>query len=82
MQYEAVGIVMSELLTFAEAAEVLNVPESWLRKKTAAHSISCTRLGRHVRFTRAQLEAIVAEAERPAVRAPTWKRLTGERGQR
>ncbi|MCO5996718.1 hypothetical protein NE234_25470 [Actinoallomurus sp. WRP9H-5] len=33
---------------------------SWLRRKAAARAIPCTFLGKHLRFSRADLEAIVA----------------------
>jgi excisionase family DNA binding protein len=60
------------LLTIAEAAAVLNVPENWLRKKVAAHAVPYTRLGKHVRFTPAHLDQIIESGEqRPiAVVAP------------
>jgi len=60
------------LLTIAEAAAVLNVPENWLRKKVAAHAVPCTRLGKHVRFTNEHLDQIIEAGEqRPiAVVAP------------
>jgi excisionase family DNA binding protein len=51
--------VDERLLTFAEAAEVLNVPESWLREKVARRQVPHTRLGKHVRFTRADLTDII-----------------------
>jgi excisionase family DNA binding protein len=54
------------LYTPAEAAERLRVRESWLRKKAAARAIPCTFLGKHLRFSPADLAAIVAAAARPA----------------
>lgn len=54
--------VTAHLLTFAEAAERLSVPESWLKNRVAARQVPHTRLGKHVRFTEAQLDQIVAEA--------------------
>jgi excisionase family DNA binding protein len=61
------------LLTIEEAAEVLSVPVSWLRKRVANHTVACTRLGRHVRFTREQVAAIIDGAAQPVVAPP----LTG-----
>lgn len=48
------------LLDIREAAEVLSVSTSWLYKRVAARAVPCTRLGRAVRFSRANLAAIVA----------------------
>jgi excisionase family DNA binding protein len=56
----------SVLLTPAEAAIRLRIRESWLRKKAAARAIPCTFLGKHLRFSEADLAAIVAEAAQPA----------------
>jgi excisionase family DNA binding protein len=61
------------LLTLEEAAEILSVPVSWLRKRVANHALPCTRLGRHIRFTREQVAGIVEAAAEPAVAMP----LTG-----
>jgi excisionase family DNA binding protein len=61
------------LLTVEQASGLLAVPPSWLKQRVAAHSITCTRLGRHIRFTREQLATIVAAGEQPAAFAP----LTG-----
>src|SRR5690348_14473764 len=43
------------LYTPAEAARRLRVRESWLRKKAAARLVPCTHLGRHLRFSPADL---------------------------
>ncbi|MQA85035.1 MAG: helix-turn-helix domain-containing protein [Streptosporangiales bacterium] len=43
------------MLTFSEAAQRLNVPESWLREKVARRQVPHTRLGKHVRFTKETL---------------------------
>jgi excisionase family DNA binding protein len=51
------------LMTISEAAEVLNVPEGWLRKKVSAGSVPFTRLGKHVRFTHEHLERLIANGE-------------------
>jgi excisionase family DNA binding protein len=64
------------LYTPAEAAELLRVRESWLRKKAAARAVPCTFLGKHLRFSPVDLAAIVAAAARPATgRRP--RRKTG-----
>lgn len=54
------------LYTPAEAAQRLQVRESWLRKKAAARQVPCTFLGKHLRFSPADLVTIVAAAARPA----------------
>jgi excisionase family DNA binding protein len=55
------------LYTPAEAAQLLKVRESWLRKKAAARQVPCTFLGKHLRFSATDLAAIVAAAAQPAV---------------
>jgi excisionase family DNA binding protein len=54
------------LYTPAEAARRLRVRESWLRKKAAAGEVPRTLLGKHLRFSEADLDAIVAASARPA----------------
>ena len=54
------------VFTPAEAAGILRVRESWLRRKAAARQIPCTFLGKHLRFSAADLAAIVAANARPA----------------
>ena len=49
------------LYTPGEAAEMLRVRESWLRRKAAARQVPCTFLGKHLRFSAADLAAIVAQ---------------------
>jgi excisionase family DNA binding protein len=46
-----------------EAARLLGVRPSWLRRKAAARAIPCTLLGKHLRFSRADLVAIVSAGE-------------------
>jgi excisionase family DNA binding protein len=71
---------MTRLYSIKEAAEVLNVPFTWLRDKVTARQVPHTRLGRHVRFTEAHLAEIVADGERPVESAPVF--LTGRRRRR
>lgn len=54
------------LYSIEEAAQILNVPRSWLRDKVTARAVPHTRLGRHVRLTDAHLAAIIAIGERAA----------------
>lgn len=53
------------LYTPAEAAKLLRVRESWLRRRAGARVIPCTFLGRHLRFSRADLATIVARHAQP-----------------
>ena len=52
-----------KLYTFAEAAELLHVPETWLRKKASARAVPFTRLGRYIRFTDEHLSRIIDVGE-------------------
>ncbi len=54
----------AQLYTPAEAAQILKVPESWLRKKAAARVIPCTFVGKHLRFSSADMATIVAAGAR------------------
>jgi excisionase family DNA binding protein len=59
------------LLTLPEAAAILNVPESWLRRRVAGRTVPFVRLGRYIRFTRDHLARIINEAEEtPLLMAP------------
>ena len=49
------------LFTPAAAASVLSVKESWLRRKAGSRAIPCTFLGRHLRFSAADLRAITTQ---------------------
>ena len=55
------------LRTPAEAAEILRVRESWLRSKAAARAIPCTFLGKHLRFSDADIAQIITEGRREPV---------------
>ncbi|WP_051772736.1 helix-turn-helix domain-containing protein [Saccharothrix sp. NRRL B-16314] len=46
------------LYTPAQAAELLAVRESWLRRKAGQRAIPCTFLGKHLRFSAANLRDI------------------------
>jgi excisionase family DNA binding protein len=52
------------LYTADQAAGLLQVSASWLRKKATARAIPCTFVGKHLRFSRADLAAILAEGRR------------------
>ena len=61
------------LMTVEQAAALLAVPVAWLKQRVSAQTVACTRLGRHIRFTRQQVATIVAANERPVALTP----LTG-----
>jgi excisionase family DNA binding protein len=52
------------LLTADQAASLLQVPASWLRKKAAAGLIAHTRIGRHLRFSTSDLQNLVKNGHR------------------
>jgi hypothetical protein len=53
------------LYTPTEAARLLSVRESWLRRRVTARLVPCTVLGRQLRFSHADVIAIAAAAARP-----------------
>ena len=66
------------LFTPAEAAERLRIRESWLRRPAAERQVPCTFLGKHLRFSAADLAAIVAQNGQ----APTGRRPHRRPGRR
>jgi len=54
------------LYTPEQAATLLQVRPSWLRRKAAARQIPCSFLGKHLRFSATDLAAVVAAAAEPA----------------
>lgn len=54
------------LHTPAEAAQLLTVRESWLRRQAGVRAVPCTLLGKHLRFSDADLHSIIASGARPA----------------
>ncbi|MFL6113848.1 MAG: helix-turn-helix domain-containing protein [Catenulispora sp.] len=53
------------LYTPAEAADLLAVRESWLRRRATARAVPCTFLGKHLRFSPADLVAIARAGATP-----------------
>lgn len=54
------------LFTAEQAAVILQVRPSWLRRKAAARAVPCRFVGKHLRFARADLEAIAEmSAQKP-----------------
>ncbi len=49
--------MQERLLTAGEVAELLNVPESWVREATREQRLPYIALGRYRRYARAQIEA-------------------------
>jgi hypothetical protein len=64
------------LYTPADAAELLAVRESWLRRRATARTVPCTFLGKHLRFSHADIVAIATAGARP-VAAPTPRLRSG-----
>nr|WP_241265591.1 helix-turn-helix domain-containing protein [Streptomyces boncukensis] len=53
--------LLTALFTFEQVAERFSVPESTLRYWVQARSIRHTRIGRHVRFSAEDLDAIIRD---------------------
>jgi excisionase family DNA binding protein len=70
------------LYTPTEAARLLAVPESWLRRRVTARQAPHTVLGKHLRFSHADLVAIATAAARPAATAVPARRPRRGRGPR
>jgi len=70
-----------QVYTPEQAAQLLQVRESWLRKKAAARVIPCTFIGKHLRFTANDIDSIVAAgATLPTGRRPRRRSATARRG--
>ncbi|QUG99394.1 helix-turn-helix domain-containing protein [Saccharopolyspora erythraea] len=57
------------LYTPAEAARLLAIKESWLRRKASMRTIPCTFLGKHLRFSDENIREIVHISHSPAARS-------------
>lgn len=55
------GTDLEKLLTAKQLALQLNVPESWVRTEQRAGRIPAVRLGKYVRFRRAEVDATLAK---------------------
>jgi excisionase family DNA binding protein len=62
-------VVGDRLLSAAEVAELLSVPESWVRERSREGDLPCLRLGRYVRYERAEVLAWLEEQ-----RSGRWRR--------
>lgn len=59
------------LYTARQAADLLQVSPSWLRKKASARAVPCTFIGKHLRFSAADIAAIIAAGEQtPRITRP------------
>lgn len=72
-------VVGPRLLTIQQVAELLNVPERWVRDKVTQRAIPFTRIGKHVRFTREHLKEIIRQGEQEVIVIET---NTGRLGRR
>ena len=59
--------MLDRLMTTEEAADVLSVSYSWLKKAAQRGEAPCTRIGRAVRFSQSHVQAIVDAGERRSV---------------
>jgi excisionase family DNA binding protein len=57
------GLTRADLLTAADVAELLGVPVSTVREWGRNGTLPRIKLGRHVRFLRAQVEATILAAQ-------------------
>ena len=57
------------LYTVEQAAGLLQVRESWLRRKAATRAVPCTFLGKHLRFSRTDLDTIIYGGAQPVAPA-------------
>jgi excisionase family DNA binding protein len=57
--------VTDRLLTAAEIAERLNVPEGWVRESTRSGAMPAVRLGKYWRYDSAKVEAWIEECSQP-----------------
>jgi excisionase family DNA binding protein len=59
------GLTRAELMTSREVAELLGVPVSTVFEWGRNGTLPRVKLGRHVRFIRAHVEAAILEIEQP-----------------
>jgi excisionase family DNA binding protein len=53
------------LYTADQAAKLLQVRPSWLRRKATARAVPCRFVGKHLRFSRADIDAIADASAQP-----------------
>ena len=59
------GLTRAELMTSREVAELLDVPISTVLEWGRNGTLPRVKLGRHVRFIRAHIEAAILDTEQP-----------------
>lgn len=57
-------------MTTEEAADLLNVSYSWLKKAAQRGEVPCTHIGRAVRFSQAHIRSIVEAGEKRIIVPP------------
>lgn len=62
---QAAEIEAPLLYTAEQAATLLQVRPSWLRRKAAARAVPCRFIGKHLRFSRADIETIAETGATP-----------------
>lgn len=69
---------MSEgLRNIKDAAAWLDIPPKTLQGYVTARTVPFTFVGKHVRFSQAHLDAIVAAGEQPVAEVPSALRIVG-----
>ena len=58
------------LFTFTEVAGMTGLRESWLRKKVSEQSIPHRKVGKHVRFSHADINDLIEQSAKPTVTLP------------
>ncbi|WP_460402133.1 helix-turn-helix domain-containing protein [Actinophytocola sediminis] len=58
------------LYTPEQAADLLQIRPSWLRRKAAARAVPCRSVGKHLRFSRADIETIAENSTTPSRHFP------------
>jgi excisionase family DNA binding protein len=56
------------LYTAEQAATLLQVRPSWLRRKAAARAVPCRFIGKHLRFSRTDIDTIAENSATPPQR--------------
>jgi len=66
VRHREAEVSLSEpLLKAADAARLLAVRQSWVYEAVRTGRLPCIRVGRHIRFTRTDLEAWLREQREP-----------------
>lgn len=79
-QHEVKAEVIEKQYTYREAANILRVGESTLRRWVSKGAVPCHRLGRSVRFTEADLAAALIPC--PSISTEKPRRRAGRRRHR